>query len=101
MIQKELINRAKKALGVTSDYALAQKLDISRASVSRHQKELSFFDTKLCVKLSHVLGCTPFDIISSIELERAKKAKDEKQINFWKEEIANLTEWSKRNRGET
>lgn len=90
MIQKKLLERAKAKYGVTSDYALAQKMNLTRSAIYNYQKGVSFFDTRTCVTLSHILGCTPYEIIARTELERAKKADNEKHINFWIDEIDNM-----------
>lgn len=90
MLQSEILTLAKTKYGVTSDYALAAKMGVSRGSVHNYQKGSSFFDTKVCVTLSHILSCTPYEIITRIELERAKRAENEKLINFWTDEIENI-----------
>jgi transcriptional regulator with XRE-family HTH domain len=90
LIQKKLLERAKVKYGVTSGYALAQKMGLTRGAIYNYQKNVSLFNTKTCVTLSHVLGCTPYEIIAHIELERAKKANDENLVNFWIDEIENM-----------
>lgn len=90
MLQKKLLARAKVRYGVTSNYALAQKMGLTRSAIYNYDKGISFFDTKACVTLSHILGCTPYEIIAQTELERAKRAGNEKLINFWNDEIENM-----------
>jgi len=90
LLQNKLLQRAKIKYGVTSDYALAQKMGLTRGAIYNYQKNISFFDTKTCVTLSHILACTPYEIIAHTELERAKKAANEKLINFWIDEIENM-----------
>jgi transcriptional regulator with XRE-family HTH domain len=90
MLQKKLLARAKIRYGVTSNYALAQKMGLTRGAIHNYDKGYSFFNTKVCVTLSHILGCTPYEIIAHTELERAKRANDEKLINFWNDEIENM-----------
>jgi len=90
LLQNELLERAKLRYGVTSDYALAKKMGVGRNTISSYQLNKTFFDTKTCVTLSHILACTPYEIISRMELERAKRLDKEKLINFWQDEIDNM-----------
>jgi len=90
LLQNELLERAKAVYGVSSDYALAKKMGVERQTISKYQNNKTFFDTKTCVTLSHILACTPYEIISRMELERAKRLDNEKLINFWQDEIDNM-----------
>ena len=87
---KHLLNITKSRLGVTSDYALAKKLDLTRAAISHYQNERSLFDTTTCVKVAHAIGVDPLTIIALVELERAEKQGKQSTLNFWNEELSNM-----------
>lgn len=86
----QLINKAKTKLGVDSDYALAQKLGIARSSISNYRKGITLFDTIACVKVAHVLGVQPLEVIALVEIERAEKQGKNPTLKFWIDELENI-----------
>jgi predicted transcriptional regulator len=85
-----ILENVKTALGVTSDYALAQQLQISRSTICGYNKNEKFLDARMCAKVAHILGENPYKLIATMELCRAERNNNEKLKNFWMEEIENL-----------
>ena len=86
----DLLDQAKQALGIESDYALAAKLDVSRSAISSYRKTPRRFDSRMCFKISKVLDLNPLLLIAYMELDRAECTSDEKCVNFWKSEVNEL-----------
>ncbi len=80
-----LLDTLKAAYGLTSDYQLAKKLCIKRATVSRYRNGLSFLDDKTSFEVAELLELDPAFVVACANLERAERLDDEKAITFWKQ----------------
>lgn len=90
MSPNALLEKAKSAVGVTSDYALAHKLDISRSAISSYSKNKTVFDNRTCIKVASLLNLNPLELIAQMELLRAEKAHNTKCVEFWRDELEKI-----------
>lgn len=77
---KELLLECKIALGVKSDYKLAQGLEIDRARIADFMNGKRTPDVYACVRIALILKRDPSEIIALIESETEK---NEKRKAFW------------------
>ncbi|EGK72439.1 hypothetical protein METUNv1_01204 [Methyloversatilis universalis FAM5] len=70
---QRLMQEAKSALGIESDYALAKALEMSRQAISHYRTGRSQLDVEGAFRIAEVLGKDPAAIIAAVEAERATK----------------------------
>jgi transcriptional regulator with XRE-family HTH domain len=75
------IEEAKEKLGVSSDYAIAKKLGISRQAFSQYKHGERIIDDYTAAKLAEVLGVEPIEVIAAANAEREK---DSAKVEFWR-----------------
>jgi len=68
-----------------SDYAVAKLLEVQPSRISNYRREVSTFDTKMCIKIAEILKIDPLEIIIAMEVQRAKKQGDSTLQKFWAE----------------
>ena len=68
----ELLDAAKAAMGVTSDYAIAQELGIGRARVSEYRKGSYSPEAYVVLRLAQIAGEDPAKAIADVAAEREK-----------------------------
>jgi plasmid maintenance system antidote protein VapI len=76
------LEKAKEALNIKSDYALAKHLGISRFTMSGYITGRRTIDNYTAAKLAEALDIDPMEIIAAAEEEREK---DEKKRDFWRQ----------------
>jgi transcriptional regulator with XRE-family HTH domain len=88
----EYLQSLKQRQGITSDYALARFLGVSRQTVSQWQSGVHFPDVKLCYIIADALGrgFEPQRIIADIEMERAERAGDDSARAFWQQNVQRI-----------
>lgn len=88
MSTQGLIERVKVKLGVESDYAMAQKLDIQSGRISdyRHGKRVP--DVYAISKFAKVLEVDPWRLVEEIE---AQTEKNPKRKAYWERKIGAMT----------
>lgn len=79
----DLLDRLKAAYQLPSDYALAKKLGVTRAAVSRYRNNVGSFDDKLAFEVAYLLELNPSIVVASMHMERAKRQNDKSLIDFW------------------
>lgn len=67
----EYLNAVKKRLGISSDYALAARLGVTRSAVSKFQKGHVFGDD-VALTVAEILQLNPLVVIAAANAERAK-----------------------------
>ncbi|GBG15211.1 flagellar motor protein MotB, partial [Novimethylophilus kurashikiensis] len=77
----ELLYEAKRKLGVSSDYALAQKLEIPRQRMTDYKTGSRQPDTYTLTRLAIVLERDPMSLIAEFE---ASTEKNPIRKEFWK-----------------
>ncbi len=70
MNTNQLLDAAKTRLGLSSDYALSAKLDISRQGV-REMRERGLSDVR-AVQIAHILELDPAQVLAWVHAERAQ-----------------------------
>lgn len=68
----EYLQAVKSRLGITSDYALAAKLGITRSAISKLQQGGVSFSDDVALSVAEILGVHPFTVIAQANAERAK-----------------------------
>lgn len=81
----EYISRVKSALGITSDYALAAKLGVTRGYVSRLQSKHEVMSNKLARQFAEILDIPAGIVVLHAEIERARRSDDGEAIRVWEE----------------
>lgn len=76
----ELLDQAKKALNVDSDYALAKAMEIDRGDIAHYRKGKMIPNVYAATRLAVVLDRDPIQLIAEIE---AATEKNEKKRGFW------------------
>ena len=76
----EFLDALKIKLGVSSDYALAAKLGITRAAVSGYRTGRDCFGDEMAVTVGELLGINPAFVMACAHAERAKAGKVK---NYW------------------
>lgn len=71
MTSLEYLDAVKKRLGITSDYALAARLGVTRSAVSKFQKGAVFGDD-VALTVAEILELNPLVVIAAANAERAK-----------------------------
>lgn len=68
----ELLDRAKKAQGIESDYRLAQVIEVTKAAVSGWRQGRSHPDDEIAARLAEMAGANPASVIAELHAARAK-----------------------------
>ena len=76
----QLLDDVKAKLGLPSDYAAAKALDVTRSTVSAWRNGKATFDEDSCFRVAEILGLSPFEIITAVNVERAR---DERHRLMW------------------
>lgn len=66
----QYLDAAKKKLGITSDYALAPRLELSRAAISKLRTGIAIMSNTTAAKLAEILELDLVKVIADAELER-------------------------------
>ena len=59
----EYINAVKEKCHITSDYAVAKELRVTKQSMSRYARGTGHFDDDVCVRVAEILGIHPGIVI--------------------------------------
>lgn len=78
----EYIARAKASLGITSDYALAAHLGITRSYMSALSTGKQAMSNQLAREFARIIDLPAGSVVLDAEIERAK---DDDTRNIWKE----------------
>ena len=68
----DLLDSAKKAQGVESDYRLAQLLGVSKNAITNYRYGKSCPEDEVAIRLSGMVGRDPASVIAEMHAERAK-----------------------------
>ncbi|MDR2838387.1 MAG: hypothetical protein LBV49_07485, partial [Azonexus sp.] len=66
----EYLDRAKTAMGVASDYALAKRLEVDAALIAHLRRGRRTMPLILAVKIAITLEADPLAVIAEMQLER-------------------------------
>lgn len=72
MTTVDYLDRVKARHGLTSDYALAKLLGLTRASVSLLRSGRNRPDDSTAIKIAHLLGVDPGLVVAQAHADRAK-----------------------------
>lgn len=74
------MDQLKAACGLSSDYALAAALGVSRQAISKYRAGRDTFGNRPAFRCAELLGIDPAEVIAAVELDRARS---EKERAFW------------------
>lgn len=77
----KVLDAAKEKLGITSDYALAQKTGIRKEYISLYRDGKRTPDAYACARLADALGVDPLALLAQVE---AATEKNEARRNYWR-----------------
>lgn len=77
----KVLDDAKTALSIESDYALAAKLVIPKQRISEYRKGERVPDAYACMRLAEVLELDPLELLVQVE---AATEKNEARRNYWR-----------------
>ncbi len=72
MNTKEYLHAVKVKTGITSDYALAARLGVTRSAVSKMQQGGVSFGDDVALTIAEILEVEPLVVIAEANAERAK-----------------------------
>lgn len=68
MDMSKVLDEAKKALGVESDYALAQKTGILKQHISAYRGGTQTPDAYACARLADAIGIDPLALLAQVKI---------------------------------
>lgn len=78
----EWIDRAKIKLGGISDYALAERIGMTRSAMSKHRTgKVTTLSDETAFHIAEILNINPLKVIAD---QQAENAKTEQLRTFWK-----------------
>ena len=81
----ELLDMLKAMYNLPSDYAIAKKIGLTRASVSSLRLNKSFFSDSNAINIAELLELDPLKVLASCQYERAHKKGELELESFWKQ----------------
>lgn len=69
---KQLLDRAKKAQGIESDYRLAQVLGVAKTAITNYRSGRNHPNDEIAARLADLAGQDPSSVIAELYAERAK-----------------------------
>lgn len=85
MTPAQYLDACKDVLGLSSDYALAQRLDLPKQYVSRWRNGDQHPDAFACTKIAITLNLDPATVIADVQ---AQAEKNPKRAEFWRSFLA-------------
>jgi len=83
--QTDYMDLAMKSAGITSDYALAKRIGVTRQYVSMLRRERRPVSEEIAEALGDVIGVAGIVIYAEVQAERAKT---KEKRRFWREAVA-------------
>ncbi|WP_374477525.1 helix-turn-helix domain-containing protein [Zoogloea sp.] len=83
----KVLDDAKEALNVDSDYKLAKRLEISNGYIAQWRKGTRIPDAYACARLAEILRVDPFELLAQVE---AATEKNEARRTYWKQVTARI-----------
>jgi transcriptional regulator with XRE-family HTH domain len=69
----ELLDAVKSRLGLSSDYAAAKALGVTRQRVSAWRNGRQTFEDEVCLRVAEILEVDPFPVMASVRIERIEE----------------------------
>lgn len=86
----ELLDRLKAAQGISSDYALAKLLGISKQGISHYRTKSGQLDTSGVFRIAELLGMSHAETLAALASIEAERAKDEQTRATWQARLKRL-----------
>lgn len=80
LTSKQLINLLKNKYNLTSDGQAAQKIGVTRSSISKIQNNKGFWSPEVVITFAELLEIDFLYCLACIEIERATKLNNQKSI---------------------
>jgi len=84
----EYLDRCKEVMQITSDYELAERLNLKRQVVSYYRLGKRTPDVYACVKIAMALSLDPSAVIADLQ---AQTEKDPARLAFWRDFLSRAT----------
>ena len=81
MTPSEYLNATKKAMQIESDYALAKRLEVNNAMISKMRQGTRTIPTIMATKIAIALNIDPMTVIADLE---AQHEKNPRKADFWR-----------------
>ena len=81
MTPSEYLDEAKKTIGITSDYELAKRLEITRGSITGMRDGSRNIPMAIAFKVAITLNLDPATVLADLESQREKNPK---RLEFWR-----------------
>ena len=86
----ELLDRLKAAQGISSDYALAKVLGITKQGISHYRTKSGQLDTAGVFRVAELLGMSHVETLAALAAIEAERAKDEQTRATWQARLKRL-----------
>lgn len=80
-----------RARGISSDYAIARELNLTRQAVSRYRRNVGTPDLDVLWKIADTTGADLSELIATAEMERANRAHDDARARLWSQRLRDLS----------
>lgn len=87
----EYFSAIKARYGITSDYGLAKKLEVTPQKMSDWMSGRVLPGSLTCYKMAELLGKSPEIVLADIELERAERAHRDGDVKAWRGWVRKLS----------
>src|SRR5690606_14713432 len=78
------------ARGISSDYAIAKDLGVTRQAVSKYRHDRAYPDFETAWRIADAIGCDPSEVMAAAELARAKRAHDSARASVWQSRLKQI-----------
>lgn len=68
----DYLQACKTRLNITSDYALAARLGVTRSGISQYQSGRNQMGDETAVRVAEILGIDPAQVLLNLAMERAR-----------------------------
>lgn len=68
----DLLDAVKARFGLPSDYAVAQKIGVTRSMMSRYRQRKDFLGDDMAVQVAELIGVDPAEALAMVHAERSK-----------------------------
>mgnify|MGYP000939425790 CR=1 FL=1 len=77
----EYLDATQKAMGITSDYELARRLEVSKQRISAYRSGKEWPDNYIVMKLAIALNLDPVGVLADLESQKEKRPE---RAAFWR-----------------
>jgi transcriptional regulator with XRE-family HTH domain len=79
----DFLNELKAVYGLTSDYQLAKKLQLTTSAITNYRSGRNFLNDEMALKVADLLDVDPLIVMACVHAERYSRAGSADVFNFW------------------